>query len=103
MMNKFDFMGKDAISKMEDLMNVSRLNELLHKKEEEEKKKNCIIWRTLRTTLTMILMTISLRMRTRRCLSEKQRQRKKSLRNKQESTEKKERLRRLPASLFLSI
>lgn len=96
-------------------MNVSRLNELLHKKEEEEKKKNCIlwvlaifgavaavaaiaygvyrfftpvIWRTLRTTLTMILTTISLRMRTRRCLSEKQRQRKKSLRNKQESTEK---------------
>ena len=29
MMNKFDFMGKDAVSKMEDLMNVSRLNELL--------------------------------------------------------------------------
>lgn len=25
-------------------MNVSRLNELLHKKEEEEKKKNCILW-----------------------------------------------------------
>lgn len=44
MMNKFDLMGKDAISKMEDLMNVSRLNELLHKKEEEEKKKNCILW-----------------------------------------------------------
>lgn len=44
MMNKFDFMGKDAVSKMEDLMNVSRLNELLHKKEEEEKKKNCILW-----------------------------------------------------------
>lgn len=43
-MNKFDFMGKDAVSKMEDLMNVSRLNELLHKKEEEEKKKNCILW-----------------------------------------------------------
>ena len=37
-------MGKDAVSKMEDLMNVSRLNELLHKKEEEEKKKNCILW-----------------------------------------------------------
>ena len=44
MMNKFDFMGKDAVGKMEDLMNVSRLNELLHKKEEEEKKKNCILW-----------------------------------------------------------
>ena len=44
MMNKFVFMGKDAISKMEDLMNASRLNELLHKKEEEEKKKNCILW-----------------------------------------------------------
>ena len=129
-MNKFDFMGKDAVSKMEDLMNASRLNELLHKKEEEEKKKNCILWvlaifgavaavaaiaygvyrfftpdylEDFEDDLTMILMTISLRMRTRRCLSEKQRQRKKSLRNKQESTEKKERLRRLPASLFLSI
>ena len=44
MMNKFDFMGKDAVSKMEDLMNVSRLNELLHKKEEEDKKKTCILW-----------------------------------------------------------
>ena len=43
-MNKFDFMGKDAVSKMEDLMKASRLNELLHKKEEEEKKKNCILW-----------------------------------------------------------
>ena len=38
MMNKFDFMGKDAISKMEDLMNVSRLNE------QEEKNKKCILW-----------------------------------------------------------
>ena len=106
-MNKFDFMGKDAVSKMEDLMNASRLNELLHKKEEEEKKKNCILWvlaifgavaavaaiaygvyRFFTPDYLEILTTISLRMRTRRCLSEKQRQRKKSLRNKQESTEK---------------
>lgn len=43
-MNKFDMMGKDAISKMEDFMNASRLTELLHKKEEEDKRKNCILW-----------------------------------------------------------
>ena len=43
-MNKFDLMSKDALSKMEELVNASRLNELLHRKEEEEKKKNCILW-----------------------------------------------------------
>ena len=34
-MNKFDTMSKDALSKMEELINASKLNELLHKKEEE--------------------------------------------------------------------
>lgn len=43
-MNKFDTMSKDALSKMEELINASKLNELLHKKEEEDKKKNCILW-----------------------------------------------------------
>ena len=43
-MNKFDMMSKDALSKMEELMNASKLNELLHKKEEEDKKKTCILW-----------------------------------------------------------
>ena len=43
-MNKFDMMSKDALSKMEELINASKLNELLHKKEEEDKKKNCILW-----------------------------------------------------------
>ena len=46
MMNKFDFMGKDAVSKMEDLMNVSRLNELLHKKEEEDVYKRQLVLST---------------------------------------------------------
>ena len=43
-MNKFDMMSKDALSKMEEIMNASRLSELLHKKEDEERKKNCILW-----------------------------------------------------------
>ena len=43
-MNKFDMMSKDALSKMEELMNASKQNELLHKKEEEDKKKTCILW-----------------------------------------------------------
>lgn len=43
-MNKFDMMGKDALSRMEELMNASRFSELLHKREEEDKKKNCILW-----------------------------------------------------------
>lgn len=36
-------MGKEALSRVEELMNSSRINELLHK-EEDEKKKNCILW-----------------------------------------------------------
>lgn len=43
-MNRFDAMSKEAMSKLEDLMNSSRVNELLHKKDQEEKKKNCILW-----------------------------------------------------------
>lgn len=43
-MNKFDAMSKEAMSRLEDLMNSSRMNELLHRKEQEEKKKNCILW-----------------------------------------------------------
>ena len=43
-MNKFDMMSKDALSKMEEIMNASRLSELLHKKVDEERKKNCILW-----------------------------------------------------------
>ena len=33
-----------AIARVEELMNSSRINELLHKREEDEKKKNCILW-----------------------------------------------------------
>lgn len=43
-MNRFDTMGKEAMSKVEEIMNSTRLNEFLHKKEEEDKKKNCILW-----------------------------------------------------------
>ena len=43
-MNRFDGMGKDALNKMEELVNMSRLNELLHRREEDEKRKNCILW-----------------------------------------------------------
>ena len=37
-------MGKEALSRVEELMNTSRINELIHKREEDEKKKNCILW-----------------------------------------------------------
>ena len=43
-MNKFDMMSKDAISKVEEIMNATKLNEFLHRKEEEDKQKNCILW-----------------------------------------------------------
>lgn len=43
-MNKFDAMSKEAMSRLEDFMNSSKMNELLHKREQEEKKKNCILW-----------------------------------------------------------
>ena len=76
-MNKFDFMGKDALSKVEELVSASRLNEFLHKKEEEE---NRIIWKISRTILTTTSTTISLRMRTR---SQRKRRRRKKRKNKQ--------------------
>lgn len=44
MMNKFDLMGKDAFNRVEEIMNATKLNEFLHRKEEEDKKKNCILW-----------------------------------------------------------
>ena len=95
-MNRFDFMGKEAkeaLNRMEEMMNASRLNELLHKKEEDEKKKSCIlwvlaiigavaavagiayavyrfftriIWKILKMTLTTTLMMISLKMTKKR-------------------------------------
>ena len=43
-MNKFDLMGKDAFNRVEEIMNATKLNEFLHRKEEEEKKKTCILW-----------------------------------------------------------
>ena len=41
---RWDTMGKEALSRVEELMNTSRINELIHKREEDEKKKNCILW-----------------------------------------------------------
>lgn len=43
-MNRFDQFGKEALSRVEELMNTSKINELLHKREEDEKKRNCILW-----------------------------------------------------------
>ena len=44
-MNKFDMMSKDALSKMEEIMNASRLSDLLHRKEEEESP--LLSWRAM--------------------------------------------------------
>lgn len=43
-MNRFDTMSKDAMSRVEEIMNSTKLNEFLHRKEEEEKKKTFILW-----------------------------------------------------------
>lgn len=43
-MNRFDTMSKDALTRVEEIMNSTKLNEFLHRKEEEEKKKTCILW-----------------------------------------------------------
>ena len=42
-MNRFDNMSKDAMARVEEIMNSTKLNEFLHRKEEEEKKKTCIL------------------------------------------------------------
>lgn len=44
MPKRLDMLGKEAKDRMEEIMNSTRLNEFLHRKEEEEKKKNCILW-----------------------------------------------------------
>ena len=49
MINKFDkertdAMRRDAMSRGEEVVNATKLNDLLHRKEEEDKKKNCILW-----------------------------------------------------------
>ena len=43
-MNKIDLMNKDVMNRMEEIVNSTKLNEFLHRKEEEDKKKNCILW-----------------------------------------------------------
>ena len=41
-MNRFDNMSKDAMARVEEIMNSTKLNEFLHRKEEEEKKKRTL-------------------------------------------------------------
>ena len=41
---RFDAMGRDAMSRVEEIVNATKLNDLLHRKEEEDKKKNCFLW-----------------------------------------------------------
>ena len=36
--DRLDAMGKEALSRVEELMNTSRINELMHKREEDEKR-----------------------------------------------------------------
>ena len=38
-MGKLDTMGKDALNRVEEIINSTKLNDFLHRKEEEEKKK----------------------------------------------------------------
>ena len=43
-MGRFDTVSKDALNRVEEIINSTKLNDFLHRKEEEEKKKNCILW-----------------------------------------------------------
>lgn len=42
-MGRFDTVGKDALSKVEELINASKLSGLL-RREDDEKRKNTIFW-----------------------------------------------------------
>ena len=39
-MNKFDMMSKDALSRVEEIMNATKLNEFLHRKEGDNLKRD---------------------------------------------------------------
>ena len=43
-MNKLDMMSRDAMNRVEDIINSTKLNEFLHRKAEEDKKKKNILW-----------------------------------------------------------
>ena len=43
-MGRFDTVSKDALNRAEEIINSTKLNDFLHRKEEEEKQKNCILW-----------------------------------------------------------
>ena len=43
-MNKLDLMGREALGRVEDMINASRLNDLLKKHEEPEKKVPRVVW-----------------------------------------------------------
>lgn len=38
-MNKFDMMSKDALSRVEEIMNATKLNEFLHRKKKRRNRK----------------------------------------------------------------
>lgn len=42
-MGRFDTVGKDALSKVEEMLSTAKLSGLL-KREEDEKKKNTLVW-----------------------------------------------------------
>ena len=42
--SRLDVMGREARERVEEIVNSTRLNDFLHRKEEEEKQKNCILW-----------------------------------------------------------
>ena len=75
-MNRFDNMSKDAMARVEEIMNSTKLNEFLHRKEEEEKLQPShtvytvsllrITWRISKMISMTILTMTSSRMRMTR-------------------------------------
>ena len=43
-MNRFDTMSKDALSRVEERMNSTKLKDYQQRTEEQENKKTCILW-----------------------------------------------------------
>ena len=43
-MGKYNFISKEAISKLDDVIGVSKLNDFLRRKEDEDKRKDTLIW-----------------------------------------------------------
>lgn len=43
-MGKYNFISKEALSKLDDVIGVSKINEFLKKKEDDDKRKDTLIW-----------------------------------------------------------